>query len=702
MADLSRTRNIGIAAHIDAGKTTLTERILFYTGRQHKLGEVHEGAATMDWMEQERERGITITSAATYATWDNHTINIIDTPGHVDFTIEVERSLRVLDGLVFVLDAVSAVQPQSETVWRQANRYRVPRIAFVNKMDRLGSNFFNVVDKLRSRLMARAVAAQIPIGAESDFKGVIDLLEQKAYFYDSENLGQSYRTEEIPEEFQKVFAERRHELIEAIVESDDELLNRYLEGEDTITTAELKAAMRRAVIHQGLVPVFAGSAFKNKGIQNLLDAVADYLPSPLDVPAIKGVDPDTGEEDERACDPKGPFSALAFKIAGDPHVGRITYARVYSGTLKKGETAYNVSRDQSERISRILRMHANHREDIEEASAGDIVALVGIKGATTGDTLTHKTSRILLESIHIPETVMDVAIEAKTKADNEKMTDSLLKLADEDPTFKFAYNDETGQVVISGMGELHLEIIVDRLFREHKVEAKVGKPQVAYRETITAAVRGVEGRHVKQTGGKGQFGHVYIDVQPLGEVEKGEGKTYVFNNNVTGGEVPNQYIPAVDIGVKNSLKSGPVAGFPVIGVEVSLVGGSFHPVDSSEMAFRAAGSLAIKEALRRCQPRLLEPVMKVEVTVPDDFTGAIHGDLSSRRGLVTGIGQGEAGYQIITAEVPLSEMFGYSTDIRNKTQGRATYTMEFKRYAEVPASVAQDVARKQGGPPPDR
>jgi elongation factor G len=695
MADLNKIRNIGIAAHIDAGKTTLSERILFYTGRQHKLGEVHEGAATMDWMEQERERGITITSAATYAVWNDYNINLIDTPGHVDFTIEVERSMRVLDGLVFVLDAVSAVQPQSETVWRQANRYRVPRLAFVNKMDRVGSNFWNVVDKLRSRLMARAVAAQVPIGNEADFKGIIDLLEGKAYFYDSDKLGESYRTEDVPEEFRKEYEEKRHELIEAIVETDDELLNKYLEDESSITAPELKSAMRRAVIHAGLVPVFCGTAFKNKGVQHLLDAVVDFLPSPLDVPAIKGVDPITEEPDERPSDPKGPFAALAFKIAGDQHVGRITFTRIYSGTLKKGDSVYNVSRDQSERISRILRMHANNREDVEVCQAGDIVALVGLKNATTGDTLTDKANKILLESIHIPETVLDVAIEPKTKADSDKMTESLLKLADEDPTFRFSFNDETGQVIISGMGELHLEIIVDRLFREYKVEAKVGKPQVAYRESITGSITGLEERYIKQTGGKGQYGHVVIDVRPL-DPEEHEGKTFAFNNKITGGVIPTNYIPAIENGIKDALKTGVLAGFPVLGVEVDLVHGSFHPVDSSEMAFRAAGSIAIQNAMKRCQPKLLEPMMRVEVTVPDEFTGAIVGDISGRRGLVTGMGQGETGYTIVTAEVPLSEMFGYSTDIRNKTQGRASYTMEFKRYAEVPQSVAAEVMKKSG------
>jgi elongation factor G len=695
-AALTATRNIGIAAHIDAGKTTLTERVLFYTGRQHKLGEVHEGGATMDWMEQEKERGITITSAATYCQWDNHTINIIDTPGHVDFTIEVERSLRVLDGLVFVLCAVGAVQPQSETVWRQANRYRVPRVAFVNKMDRTGADFFNVVSKMRSRLMARAVAAQIPIGGESEFKGVIDLLSGKAYIYNDSDLGRGYDEAEVPAEYEKQYKQYRHELVEAIIETDDELMETYLLDENAITTEQLMAALRRAVIHSGLVPVFCGSAFKNKGIQNLLDAVNNFLPSPLDVPAIKGEDPDTGEPDERPCDPKAPFAALAFKIAGDQHVGRLTFTRIYSGTLNKGDQIYNVARGKPERVSRILRMHANQREDLETCQAGDIVALVGLKTATTGDTLAPKNNQILLESIHIPETVLDVAIEPKTKADNDKMSDGLGKLAEEDPTFRYSYNEETGQVIISGMGELHLEIIVDRLMREHKVEANVGRPQVAYRETITREAKGVEYRYVKQTGGKGQYGHVVIDVKPL-DLSKGEGKTYSFTDAITGGIIPKNYIPAVDQGMQDALKRGVLAGYPVLGVDVTLVHGSYHEVDSSEMAFRAAGSLAIQDALRKCGAVLLEPAMKVEITVPDDYTGAVHGDISGRRGIVSNIASGEQGYQLIQCEVPLANMFGFSTDLRNKTQGRATYTMEFHKYVEVPHSVAQEIVKKAGG-----
>jgi elongation factor G len=695
-AALRATRNIGIAAHIDAGKTTLTERVLFYTGRQHKIGEVHEGGATMDWMEQEKERGITITSAATYCQWQGHTINIIDTPGHVDFTIEVERSLRVLDGLVFVLCAVGAVQPQSETVWRQANRYRVPRVAFVNKMDRTGADFFNVVSKMRSRLMARAVAAQIPIGSESEFKGVVDLLAGKAYIYNDSDMGQGYDEVDVPADLEKQYKQYRHELVEAIIETDDELMETYLVDEAAITTEQLMAALRRAVIHDGLVPVFCGSAFKNKGVQNLLDAVTDYLPSPLDVPAIKGHNPDTEEPDERPCDPKAPFAALAFKIAGDQHVGRLTFTRIYSGTLNKGDQIYNVARGKPERVSRILRMHANQREDLESCQAGDIVALVGLKTATTGDTLAPKNSQILLESIHIPETVLDVAIEPKTKADNEKMSDGLAKLAEEDPTFRYSYNEETGQVIISGMGELHLEIIVDRLMREHKVEANVGRPQVAYRETITREVDKVEYRYVKQTGGKGQYGHVVIDVKPL-DLSKGEGKTYNFTDGITGGIIPKNYIPAVDQGIQDALKRGILAGYPVLGVDVTLVHGSYHEVDSSEMAFRAAGSLAVQDALKKCGPVLLEPAMKVEITVPDDYTGAVHGDISSRRGIVSNITSGEQGYQIIQAEVPLANMFGFSTDLRNKTQGRATYTMEFHKYVEVPHSVQQEIVKKAGG-----
>ena len=696
MADLNKTRNIGIAAHIDAGKTTLTERILFYTGRQHKLGEVHEGAATMDWMEQEKERGITITSAATSCQWNDFTINIIDTPGHVDFTIEVERSMRVLDGLVFVLCAVAGVQPQSETVWRQANRYRVPRIAFVNKMDRVGADFHRVVSQMRSRLMARAVAAQIPIGAESGYRGAINLLEGKAYYYDDETLGAEYRVEDVPAELMEEYKKYRQELIDAIVETDDELLEAYLADDESITQEQLYAALRRAVINDGLIPMFCGTAFKNKGVQNLLDAVTAYLPSPLDVPPIKGINPHNEQEEERPADPTAPFSALAFKIAGDQHVGRLTYSRIYSGTLKKGEQVYNVSRGKGERVSRILRMHANMREELDSCSAGDIVALIGLKTATTGDSLTTKDSQILLESIHIPETVLDVAIEPKTKADNDKMSEALAKLGEEDPTFKSTYDDETGQVIISGMGELHLEIIVDRLRREFNVEANVGKPQVAYRETISQPVDKVELRYVKQTGGKGQYAHVVLNVKPL-EIIGGDGKIYEFVDEISGGVIPKQYIPAVDQGIQQALKAGPLGGYPVLGVEAHLVHGSFHEVDSSEMAFRAAGSMAIKDAIRQARPILLEPMMKVEIHTPEDFAGTINGDISGRRGSVQGIAMGEPGTQVITAEVPLSNMFGYSTDIRNKTQGRATYTMEFHRYAEVPTNIAMEITKKYQG-----
>jgi elongation factor G len=696
MSELARTRNIGIAAHIDAGKTTLTERILFYTGRQHKMGEVHEGSATMDWMEQEKERGITITSAATYCTWEDHHINIIDTPGHVDFTIEVERSLRVLDGLVFVLCGVGAVQPQSETVWRQANRYRVPRIAFVNKLDRAGADFFNVIAKMRERLMARAIAAQIPIGSEGEFAGVISLLAGKAYFYDSDTLGQTYRIEDVPEEYKAQYGKSRHQLIEAIVETDDELIEQYLDDESAITAEQLTAALRRAVLTRGLVPVFCGSAFKNKGVQSLLSAVNRYLPSPLDVPPIKGVNPHNNKPEERRCDPAGPLAALAFKIAGDPHVGRITFTRLYSGTLRKGDQVYNAGRDNVERVSRILRMHANQREDLEECQAGDIVALIGMKRTVTGDTLSDKGHRILLESIFVPESVIDVAIEPKTKADSDKMTSALGQLAEEDPTFRYSYNEETGQVIISGMGELHLEIIVDRLLREHKVAANVGKPQVAYREAITAAATGVEGKLVKQTGGKGQYGRVIINVKPA-PMERTESGGLIFVNATTGGEVPKEFIPKVQEGIRAALRAGVIAGFPVLGVEVTLTGGSSHPVDSNEMAFKAAGSIAIQEALRQCKPVLLEPTMRVEVVAPEEYTGAVHGDFSARRGHVGNITPGEPGYQIVIAEVPLAEMFGYSTDLRNKTQGRATYTMEFHHYAEVPEQIAREIALRFGG-----
>ncbi|MBN2081713.1 elongation factor G [bacterium] len=696
MPDLSLTRNIGIAAHIDAGKTTLTERILFYSGRQHKIGEVHEGSATMDWMEQEKERGITITSAATSCLWDNHTINIIDTPGHVDFTMEVERSLRVLDGLVFVLCGVGGVQPQSETVWRQANRYRVPRIAFVNKMDRVGADFMNVIERMRAKLMARAVAAQLPIGAEAEFQGVINLLEGKAYYYEEDTLGATYREEEIPPDYREAYERHRHQLIEAIVETDDQLMEQYLEDDSAITEDQLKAALRRAVIDDGLVPVFCGSAFKNKGVQNLLFAVNRYLPSPLDVPAIKGQHPKSDSVEERACDPQGPFSALAFKIAGDSHVGRITFTRVYSGTVKKGEQLYNVRLDQAERVQRILRMHANQREDLDSCQAGDIVALVGMKQTTTGDSLTDKKHPILFESIHVPETVLDVAIEPKTVADSDKMTAALNKLADEDPTFHFSYNEETGQVIISGMGELHLEIIVDRLLREHKVAAKVGKPQVAYRETITGTATGIEGRFVKQTGGKGQYGHVIVSVGPH-KFETSDPKTFVFVDATTGGDVPKQFMRHVEAGLEESLKSGVIAGYPVLGVQATLTGGSTHEVDASELAYRAAAALAMREALKRCKPRLLEPTMKIEIVCPEEYTGTVHSDLTGRRGQVNDIEPGEPGFQKISGEVPLAEMFGYSTDIRNKTQGRATYTMEFDRYTEVPKEIAAGIAAKMGG-----
>ena len=696
MPDLTKTRNIGIAAHIDAGKTTLTERILFYTGRQHKMGEVHEGAATMDWMEQEKERGITITSAATSCQWDGHTVNIIDTPGHVDFTIEVERSMRVLDGLVFVICSVGAVQPQSETVWRQANRYRVPRLAFVNKMDRTGADFFNVVRKMRERLIARAVAAQIPIGAEGDFAGMINLLEGKAYYYDNDTLGSTYRTEEVPEDMREDYELYRHELIEAIVETDDVLMEQYLEDETAITEAQLKGALRRAVLHGGLVPVFCGSAFKNKGVQNLLNAVNLYLPSPLDVPPIQGDNPKTEKEEERPSDPKAPFAGLAFKIAGDPHVGRISFTRIYSGTLNKGDQVLNVRTGNVERIQRIMRMHANQREDLDKCQAGDIVALIGLKNTTTGDSLTDKKHPVLLESIHIPETVLDVAIEPKTKGDSDKMSEALLKLAEEDPTFRYSYNEETGQVIISGMGELHLEIIVDRLLREYKVDAKVGRPQVAYRETISSEVTKVEGKFVKQTGGKGQYGHIYIDVKPL-DMSRSDGKVFVFNDKVKGGDIPQQFISSVESGCQGALKAGVIAGYPVLGVEATLTGGTYHEVDSSEMAFKAAGSLAMQQALKKAHPRLLEPVMAVEISCPEEYTGAVHSDLTGRRGQVENIHPGELGFQLVDAIVPLAHMFGYTTDLRNKTQGRATYTMEFKEYSEVPVSVSQEIVKKQGG-----
>ncbi|MBI5231117.1 MAG: elongation factor G [Coriobacteriales bacterium] len=687
---LDKTRNIGIMAHIDAGKTTTTERILYYTGKTHKIGEVHDGAATMDWMVQEQERGITITSAATTSFWKDHRIQIIDTPGHVDFTVEVERSLRVLDGAVAVFCAVGGVEPQSETVWRQADTYGVPRIAYVNKMDRTGADFANVVAMMRDRLDARPVPLQLPIGAEDQYRGLIDLLEMNAVFFNEDDKGINPTVEEIPADMADEAEIARHELVEAAAEQDDDLLEKFL-GDEEISTDELKAALRKATLATAITPVLCGSSFKNKGVQPLLDAVIDYLPSPLDVPAIKGVDLRTEEETVREADPKAPFAALAFKVMTDPFVGKLTYFRVYSGTLDSGSYVLNSTKGHKERIGRLLQMHANHREDIDQVGAGDIVAAVGLKNTTTGDTLSSESDAVLLESMVFPDPVIDIAIEPKTKAEQDKLGIALMKLAEEDPTFQVRTDTETGQTIIAGMGELHLEVIVDRLLREFKVEANVGKPQVAYRETAGKALDNVEGKFVRQSGGRGQYGHVVINLQPQ---RPGDG--YEFVNGIVGGVVPKEYIPAVDKGIQEALNSGVLAGYPVVDVKVTLVDGSYHDVDSNEMAFKVAGSMAIKEALRRAQPTLLEPMMAVEVVTPEEFMGDVMGDLSSRRGHIEGM-EPRGNAQVIRAKVPLSEMFGYATDLRSKTQGRAMYTMQFKAYESVPKSVAEEIVSKHGG-----
>ncbi len=687
---LAKTRNIGIMAHIDAGKTTTTERILFYTGRTHKIGEVHDGAATMDWMVQEQERGITITSAATTCYWNDHRIQIIDTPGHVDFTVEVERSLRVLDGAVAVFCAVGGVEPQSETVWRQADTYRVPRIAYVNKMDRTGADFANVVQMMKDRLNTRPVLLQIPIGAEEGFEGIIDLVEMNAILFNEDDKGINPTVEEIPAEYIERAEEARHDLVEAAAEYEDSLLEKYLENEE-ISPDEIKAAIRQATIDCAITPVTCGASFKNKGVQPLLDAIVDFLPSPLDIPPIKGTDLKTGEEVERPADPEAPFSALAFKVMTDPYVGKLTYFRVYSGTLDAGSYALNATKGHKERIGRLLAMHANHREDIERVRAGDIVAAVGLKNTSTGDTLSDPNKAVLLESMVFPDPVIDIAIEPKTKADQEKLSQSLAKLAEEDPTFRVRTDEETGQTIIAGMGELHLEVIVDRLLREFKVEANIGKPQVAYRETASAPVQGVEGKFVRQTGGRGQYGHVVINLEP-----QATGAGYEFENRIVGGAIPREYIPSVDKGIQEALDSGVLAGYPVVDVKVELVDGSYHEVDSSEMAFKIAGSMAIKDALKRGKPRLLEPVMAVEVVTPEEFMGDVMGDLSARRGHIDGM-EPRAGAQVIRARVPLSEMFGYATDLRSRTQGRASYTMQFSAYEPVPKSVAEEIIAKYGG-----
>jgi elongation factor G len=689
---LERTRNIGIAAHIDAGKTTATERILYYTGRLHKIGEVHDGAATMDWMVQEQERGITITSAATACTWRETRINIIDTPGHVDFTVEVERSLRVLDGLVALFDSVAAVQPQSETVWRQANKYKVPRIIFVNKMDRMGADFFNCVDKVRERLGARAVPIQVPIGAEADFLGVVDLFTMKKIIY-TDDLGSTMDADHEPEGELLALAQKwRQELIEAIAEQDDELLELFFDGQE-IPVERLKAALRKATIAGDVLPMLCGSAFKNKGVQPLLDAVVDFLPSPLDAKLITGIDPKTDAPMTRKPDDKEPFAALAFKIATDPY-GNLTYFRVYSGTLEKGSYVYNARSQRKERIGRILRMHANSREDIDSIGAGDIAAAVGLGDTRTGDTLCDEKQPIILENIVFPEPVIHQAIEPKTKADQDKLGTALARLAQEDPTFRMRTDEETQQTIIAGMGELHLEIIVDRLKREFKVDANVGKPQVAYKEAITKTVE-KQGKFVRQTGGKGQYGDVWLRLEP-GEPNTG----YVYVWGVVGGVIPKEYSKAIQEGIREASVSGVLAGFPVLDFKATVFDGSFHDVDSSEMAFKIAGSMAFKEANRAAGPILLEPIMKVEVTTPKDYLGAINGDLMKRRGMIQSSDEVPGGAVVITANVPLSEMFGYATDMRSATQGRATYTMEFSHYEKAPKSVEEEIVAKAKGTKP--
>jgi len=684
---LKDTRNIGIMAHIDAGKTTTTERILFYTGRTHKIGEVHEGAATMDWMEQEQERGITITSAATTAQWKGHRINIIDTPGHVDFTVEVERSLRVLDGAVAVFSAKEGVEPQSETVWRQADRYGVPRIAYVNKMDIIGADFLAVVQDMRDRLQANAVAIQLPIGAENDFRGIIDLIERKAYFY-KDDLGKEIEVGEIPADLADQAEELRTELVEKVAEIDEDLMMKYLEGEE-ITVEELKAGLRKGTCTVKIFPVVCGSSYRNKGVQLMLDAVIEYLPSPVDVPDIKGTLEDGTETTRKSSDDE-PFSALAFKIMSDPYVGKLTFFRVYSGILNSGSYVLNATKGKRERIGRILQMHANHREEISEVYAGDIAAAVGLKDTTTGDTLCDEKHPVILESMNFPEPVIEIAIEPKTKNDQDKLGVALSKLAEEDPTFRAYTDEETGQTIIAGMGELHLEIIVDRLKREFKVETNVGKPQVAYRETFRTPAR-VEGKFVRQSGGRGQYGHVWIEFEPL---EQGAG--FVFENKIVGGVVPKEYVPAVQAGIEEAMRNGVLAGYPMVDIKATLVDGSYHDVDSSEMAFKIAGSLALKAAKDKCNPVLLEPIMKVEVTVPEEYFGDVMGTLSSRRGRIEGTDT-RAGAQIIRAKVPLGEMFGYSTTLRSGTQGRGVFSMELSHYEEVPKSIAEEIISKYKG-----
>ena len=685
---LEHTRNIGIMAHIDAGKTTTTERILFYTGKTHKLGETHEGGATMDWMEQEQERGITITSAATTCYWNDNRINIIDTPGHVDFTVEVERSLRVLDGSVTVFCAKGGVEPQSETVWRQADKYRVPRMAYVNKMDITGADFYHVLDMMRDRLHANPVPLQLPIGKEMTFRGIIDLLNMEADVYYDE-LGKDVRVEPIPEDMVELAEQYRAELVEAVASTDEELMEKYLCDEE-LTIEELKGAIRRATINNEIIPVVCGSSYRNKGVQKMLDAVVDYMPSPLDIPAIKGVNPDTGDEDERPADDNAPFSALAFKIMTDPFVGKLCYFRVYSGVINAGETVYNSTRGKRERLGRILMMHANTRQDTDACYTGDIAAAIGVKNTTTGDTFCDEKNPIILESMEFPEPVIRVAIEPKTRAGQEKMGIALAKLAEEDPTFRAYTDDETGQTIIAGMGELHLDIIVERLLREFKVEANIGKPQVAYKETIRKAVD-QDTKYKRQSGGSGQYGHVKITIEP-----NEPGKGYEFVNAVVGGAIPKEYIPAVDNGIQGAMQTGVLAGYNVVDVKVTLRDGSYHEVDSSEMAFKIAGSMAFKEAMRKADPVLTEPMMKVVTIVPEEYMGDVIGDFNSRRGQIQSMEAGNGGIEEITAYVPLSCMFGYATDLRSKTQGRGLYSMEPSHFAEVPKSIQEEIVKARG------
>ena len=685
---LEKTRNIGIMAHIDAGKTTTTERILYYTGVNYKLGETHEGTATMDWMEQEQERGITITSAATTCFWKNHRINIIDTPGHVDFTVEVERSLRVLDGSVTVMCAKGGVEPQSETVWRQADHYHVPRMIFVNKMDIMGADFYNVLRMIDERLKCNAVPIQLPIGKEAEFRGIIDLVEMNADVYYDE-MGKDMRVEEIPEDMRELAEEYREKMLDAVSMFDDEIMEMYLEGKE-IPTAKIRAAIRKATVAVEMIPVVCGTSYRNKGVQKLLDAIVDYMPAPTDIPAIEGINPKTDEEDKREPSDDEPFSALAFKIMTDPYVGRLSFFRVYSGTLNTGSSVLNSTKNVRERMGRILQMHANHREDIETVYSGDIAAAVGLKNTTTGDTLCDEKHPIILESMEFPEPVIRVAIEPKTKAGQEKMGIALMKLAEEDPTFKTYTDEETGQTIIAGMGELHLEIIVDRLLREFKVEANVGAPQVAYKETITKAVD-QDTKYARQSGGKGQYGHVKIHVEP-----NESGKGYEFVNATVGGSVPKEYIPAVDAGIQGAMLAGVLAGYPVVDVKVTLYDGSYHEVDSSEMAFKIAGSMAFKEACQKAGPTLLEPIMKVSVIVPDEYMGDVIGDLNSRRGQIQGF-EARSGAQQIDAFVPLAEMFGYATDLRSRTQGRGQYTMEPSHYIEIPKSIQEKIIDQRTG-----